>query len=226
MARSGRGGGVDGPAPATSQRRTPYESLKQAILRSELKPGQPLVETALATWLEVSRTPVREALNRLEQDGLVERGDRGLIVRHRSPEEILDIYEARIALEGTVGRTAADRRTEYDLRLLWRIVEKTSSAVRGDEARMELNREFHQAMWRASHNESLIDLLERLDLHLARYPATTLSYPGRWDQAGKEHIALVQAVEDRDGELARQISLQHFTTARDIRLKLWDDDDS
>jgi DNA-binding GntR family transcriptional regulator len=224
MARGIRGGGADGTVavPEATERRTPYESLKQAILRSELGPGQPLVETALATWLQVSRTPVREALNRLEQDGLVERGDRGLVVRRRSPEEILDIYEARVALEGAVGRTAADRRTEYDLRTLRRIVEQTEVVGDDDDARMEINREFHRAMWRASHNESLMDLLERLNLHLARYPATTLSFPGRWKQATKEHVTLVKAVEDRDGELAREISLRHFTAARDIRLKLWD----
>jgi DNA-binding FadR family transcriptional regulator len=80
-------------------------------------------------------------------------------------------------------------------------------------------------MWHASHNESLRDLLERLNLHLARYPATTLSYPGRWTEAKKEHIALVDAVEARDGASAYTISHTHFTKARDIRLRLWDDSD-
>lgn len=197
--------------------------LKLAILRGEYAPGQALVETALAAKLQVSRTPVREALNRLEQDGLVVRADRGLEVRERSPEEILDIYQARIALETAVGRAAAERRTEYDLRLLQRLVEQMGGVHSRDE-QAESNRQFHRAMWRASHNEALSDLLWRMDLHLARYPATALSYPGRWETAVLEHAALVDAVERRDVARAGDLALVHFTEARDIRLKLWGDD--
>jgi DNA-binding GntR family transcriptional regulator len=197
--------------------------VKQAIIRGELEPGQQLVETALAEWCQVSRTPIREALSRLVQDGLAERSDRGLIVRRRSPEEILDIYETRIVLEATVGRFAAERRTEFDVRTLRRLMERAREVTADDERKVEVNRLFHQAMWRASHNESLLDLLERLNLHLARYPATTLSYPGRWEQAKSEHAAIVDAVESRDEAKAYELALAHFTRARDIRLQLWDD---
>jgi DNA-binding GntR family transcriptional regulator len=209
--------------PAASGRAAPYEMVKQAIIRGELEPGQQLVETALAEWCQVSRTPVREALSRLVQDGLAERSDRGLIVRRRSPEEILDIYETRIVLEATVGRVAAERRTEFDVRTLRRLLERAHEVTADDERKVEVNRQFHQAMWRASHNESLLDLLERLNLHLARYPATTLSYPGRWEQAKSEHAAIVDAVEARDEAKAYELALAHFTQARDIRLRLWDD---
>jgi DNA-binding GntR family transcriptional regulator len=209
--------------PVTSGRAAPYEMVKQAIIRGELEPGQQLVETALAEWCQVSRTPIREALSRLVQDGLAERSDRGLIVRRRSPEEILDIYETRIVLEATVGRFAAERRTEFDVRTLRRLMERAREVTADDERKVEVNRLFHQAMWRASHNESLLDLLERLNLHLARYPATTLSYPGRWEQAKSEHAAIVDAVESRDEAKAYELALAHFTRARDIRLQLWDD---
>ncbi|MBO0826374.1 MAG: GntR family transcriptional regulator, partial [Streptosporangiales bacterium] len=110
--------------------------LKQAILKGELEPGQPLVETALAAWCEVSRTPIREALTRLEQDGLVDRTDRGLVVRQRSPEEILDIYETRLALEATAGRMAAERRTAHDLRLLKRLLQRCEEISVKDSAGM------------------------------------------------------------------------------------------
>jgi DNA-binding GntR family transcriptional regulator len=196
--------------------------LKQAILQGELAPSQPLVENDLAEWCQVSRTPIREALTRLEQDGLIERADRGLIVRERSPEDILDIYETRIALEATVARVAAERRTEYDLRSMRRVLDQSRATSRGNVDRVELNRQFHRTIWVASHNESLIDLLERLNLHLARYPATTLSFPGRWKQALDEHQALVDAIEHRDGARASSVALTHFTEARDIRIKLWD----
>src|ERR1700754_1808293 len=90
--------------PADDRQPTPYERLKQAILDGELVPGQQLVEISLAQWCQVSRTPIREALSRLEQDGLALRTDRGLVVRERSPEEILDIYDTRIVLEAMAAR--------------------------------------------------------------------------------------------------------------------------
>lgn len=219
----GNGRTPRGLVPAASGRTAPYEMLKQAILRGELEPGQQLVETALAEWCQVSRTPIREALTRLMQDGLAERSDRGLIVKRRSPEEILDIYETRIVLEATVGRVAAERRTEHDVRGLRRLVERAREVSADDDRKVDVNRQFHKAMWHASHNDSLLDLLERLNLHLARYPATTLSYPGRWEEAKQEHSAIVDAVEARDEVKAYQLALAHFTRARDIRLQLFDD---
>lgn len=212
------------PAPSLStERATPYEMLKQAILRGDLEPGQPLVETVLATWCNVSRTPIREALMRLEQDGLTERSDRGLIVRRRSPEEILDIYDIRIVLEATASRMAAERRTEHDVRALRRLIVHSQNITADDDRKVEINRMLHRAIWHASHNESLIDLLERLNLHLTRYPETTLSYRDRWEEAKKEHVALVDAVEDRDSARSYEVAHTHFTKARDIRLRLWDD---
>ena len=200
----------------------PYELIKQAILKGELVPGQSLVESVLAATCQVSRTPIREALTRLEQDGLISRSDRGLIVRERSPEEILDIYQARIVLEGTAAAIASERRNEHDVRILRSLVKQTDQVDSGDDdAKVEINRAFHRAVWAASHNDCLLDLLERLDLHLGRYPATTLSFPGRWEEAKQEHVTLVDAVESRDGVKARDTALSHFTKARDIRLQLW-----
>jgi DNA-binding GntR family transcriptional regulator len=214
--RKGNGGAVDGRLP-------PYERIKQAIVSGEFGPGSALVETTLAAWCEVSRTPIREALLRLEQDGLVDRNDRGLVVRERSPEQILDIYETRIALEATAGRLAADRRTDHDLRLLRRLLALGEQTPAADAAAMvEVNRGFHRAVWRASHNESLIDLLDRLELHLARYPGTTLAVPGRWKAARHQHELLVEAIAARDATAAHELARVHFHEARDIRLDLFE----
>lgn len=202
---------------------TPYQRLKDAIRSGDLQPGQQLVESALAEWCEVSRTPIREALSKLQHDGLVERSDRGLVVRERGPEEVLDIYETRIALEGTAARLAAERRSSHDLMLLRRALTRLEMVTDGDvEAMVDTNRQFHNAVWRASRNVSLIDLLERLDLHLARYPATTLASPGRWVRSTEQHRALVEAILARASDTAEKIALDHFTEARDIRLTLFD----
>lgn len=229
MATDRRRGGT---SPATSKRgappsamRTPerkvspYDKIKDAIATGELLPGTPLVEVALAEWCQVSRTPVREALMRLEQDGLVMRSDRGLVVRERSQEEILDIYEVRVILEGTAARMAAARRSAVDLINLRRAIEEMTKVELGDERAMAAtNRSFHHVLWRATHNESLIDLLARLDFHVARYPATTLSQPGRWEEAIKEHWEIVAAVEARNEEKAEDLARRHFSKARDLRL--------
>lgn len=203
---------------------TPYQRLKEAIRAGDLIPGQQLVESVLAEWCEVSRTPIREALSKLQHDGLVERNDRGLVVRERSPEEVLDIYETRIALEGTAARMAAERRNSHDLILLRRAMARLDGLTTEDvDAMVRANRQFHTAVWRASHNTSLIDLLERLDLHLVRYPAATLESPGRWERSNDQHRAILDALEARDGDRAEKCAIAHFTEARDIQLALFDE---
>jgi DNA-binding GntR family transcriptional regulator len=203
---------------------TPYQRLKEAIRTGDLIPGQQLVESVLADWCEVSRTPIREALSKLQHDGLVERNDRGLVVRERSPEEILDIYETRIALEGTAARMAAERRNSHDLILLRRAMTRLDTMDTDDvDAMVRANRQIHTAIWRASHNTSLVDLLERLDLHLVRYPAGTLESPGRWQRSNEQHRAIVDAIEARDSDGAEKCAIAHFTEARDIQLALFDE---
>lgn len=202
----------------------PYERIKTAIFDSTLEPGQPLVEKSIAEWCGVSRTPVREALLRLEQDGVVVRGPRGLIVRERSPEEILDLYETRIVLEATAARVAAERHTRLDRIRLEQLLEETSVEDEQDGAEMaRLNRRFHEGIWNASHNAPLLDLLTRLNFHLARYPATTLRYPGRWEEGLREHGMLIQAILEKDTDRASELAERHFTAALDIRLKLWEE---
>jgi DNA-binding GntR family transcriptional regulator len=207
---------------SAQERQMPYDMLKRAILSGELAPGQPLVETALAEWCGVSRTPIREALTRLEQDGLVHHSEGGLVVRVRSPEEILDIYDTRIVLEAKVGKVAAERRTDHDVRMLSYALQRGKETDASDPAAMvEANELFHRMVWRASHNEALVDLLQRLNLHLGRYPETTLTAPGRWAQALEEHTELAEAIEQRRGDDAYDIAQRHFESARDIRLALF-----
>lgn len=205
------------------QAESPYERIKQAILDGTFEPGFALVESAVAEWCGVSRTPVREALSRLEQDGLVNRTERGMTVRLRTPEEILDIYEVRIDLETTAARMAAIRHTRLDQVRLERLTALAESSDESDgQALAVRNREFHRGVWLASHNEALIDLLDRLNLHLLRYPITTLTAPQRWEDALREHRELVAAIVARDSKRAEEVAKHHFIVARDIRLSLWE----
>ena len=217
--------GADQPQERGGRRPSPYEKIRDAILDGTLNPGAPLVESSIAEWCGVSRTPVREALTRLEQDGLVERSDRGLVIRQRSPEQILDIYETRIVLESTAAKVAAARHNSFDQMRLETLMAAAEAADLNDSDQLVTrNRDFHRGVWRASHNETLIDLLQRLDMHLTRYPATTLAYTGRWAEALEQHRALVEAILRRDGKAAAEIADRHFSQARDIRLTLWKND--
>ncbi|MBB4933033.1 DNA-binding GntR family transcriptional regulator [Lipingzhangella halophila] len=199
-----------------------YERLRTAIISGEWESGAQLPELTLAEHYGVSRTPIREALRRLEQDGLVERADRGMRVRGRSPEEILEIYEVRIVLEGAVASAAAKRRTEIDLIRLRRAAEAMAEVDSTDAYAMATaNRAFHETMWQASHNRTLIDLLTRLNDHLARYPATTLTRSGRWESALAEHGAILAAIENQRPEEAAECAERHMAAARDIRLDMY-----
>ncbi len=203
-----------------------YEQIRDEIVSGELAAGATLVETVLATRYGTSRTPIREALRRLEQDGLVERAARGLRVRHRSVEEILEIYEVRIQLEAAAARAAAERHTQLDLMRIRRGHDQMTAADVTDPTTMAtMNRRFHESIWTASHNATLFDLLTRLHSHLTRYPATTLTRPGRWKTALAEHEQIIEAVTARDTDTAARLAEEHMTEARDIRLQMYSDED-
>jgi DNA-binding GntR family transcriptional regulator len=202
-----------------------YDRLYDDLIAGEWDDA-PLVEATLATHYGTSRTPVREALRRLEQDGLVERSTRSLRVRARSPEEILEIYDARIALEGLAARAAAQQRGPLDVARMRRAAAAFRAADPADpRALAATNRRFHEAAWNAGHSSTLIDLLARLQGHLRRYPESTLSVPGRREQSLAEHGELIALIEARDGEAARRLAETHMAEARDIRLRMFIDAD-
>lgn len=199
-----------------------YERLRELIFSNELEAGEALTEATLASRLGVSRTPIREGLTRLEQDGLVERFARGVRVKERSPEEILEIYEVRITLEEAAARGAASRRTELDLSRLEAIHDEMAGLPGSDSAgRVAWNNRFHEALWRASHNATLEDVITRLISRLRRYPQTTLTFPGRWERVLVEHGQLIAAIRKQDPDQAAAIAAGHMTAARDTRLRMY-----
>jgi DNA-binding GntR family transcriptional regulator len=199
-----------------------YEKLRNLIVSGELAPGVHLVETSLAETLGVSRTPIRESLSRLEQDGLVERGSRGLEVRRRSPAEILEIYEVRIVLEGMASQLAAERHSDVDRIRIAAELARLEASRKDDSQAFTANQNFHRAIWVSSHNRTLIDLLDRVSVHLFRYPFSTYQMVGRGEASLTEHKELADAIFRRDGELAARIASHHMIAARTIRLEMWE----
>jgi len=199
-----------------------YNKLREMIITGVLPVGAPLTEPALARQFRVSRTPIREALRRLQQDGLIERGSRRMQVRGLSAEETLEIYDVRIMLETLAARAAAERRTEWDLMKLEQVHASMIAAIPDDPYRLvRYNRTFHETVWAMSHNGTLVDLLSRLHAHLIRYRETTLTYRDRWGHVLEEHRNLVEAIRVGDRATAGQIAEQHMVAARHVRMQMY-----
>lgn len=200
---------------------TVYLELRTQIVSGALPPGSPLREAAVAGRFGVSRTPVREALRRLEQDRLLVPGARGMEVRATGPQEVIQVYDMRILLEAEAASQAARSRTVADLIQLEGLLARDRSLDGPDDAtRSRTNLEFHAAMWEATHNAVLIDLMQRLTIHLVAVPHSTLSVAGRWAQSLDEHAQMIEAVRDQDEAAARDLASAHMITARQIRLEL------
>jgi DNA-binding GntR family transcriptional regulator len=201
---------------------TIHAELRAEILHGSHAPGTAFKEVALAERFGVSRTPVREALGRLAQEGLLERGVRGLQVRNIDPEQLMQVYDLRILLEGQAALEAAATRTEMDLIRLEGLVERDRALPDpDDQTRLRTNIEFHSALWTAAHNPILKDLLDRLSTHQIHAPSSTLSVGARWADSLDEHAEMVRLIRNRDGAAAQEAMRRHMGEARRIRLSLF-----
>jgi DNA-binding GntR family transcriptional regulator len=203
-------------------RQSPYELLRDEITAGRLAPGAPLLEVALADRLEVSRTPIREALRRLEQDGLAARAGRGLVVREQSLEEIVDTFEVRTVLEALAARSAASRHTTLDMARIQEAHDAMEAMDPATVTPLEMDRVFrgfHGAVWAASHNTALVDLLERLVAIVIRLPASAEAYIAPWSVILEEHRLLVDTIRSRDAEASWAMGMAHMAAARRRELK-------
>ncbi|HEY0214765.1 MAG TPA: GntR family transcriptional regulator, partial [Cellulomonas sp.] len=164
-----------------------------------------------------SRTPVREALARLEQDGLLERVPRGYRVRSGTPEDVLDLYDARTALEGVSAAAAADRRTALELARLESLHADAATADPDEQRR--LNALWHEALWVASHNATVTGLLVRLTAQLRIDDGTRTEAADDLAATHVEHGAVLDAVRRRGPEAARAAIGAHLERSRDLRLR-------
>jgi DNA-binding GntR family transcriptional regulator len=200
-----------------------YDALKKGILSGELQPGTTLREEELARRHQVSRTPVREALSRLETEGLAARYQgSGLLVSELGQDDIVDLYVLRESLEGLAARLAASRRTEIDLARLDVISELSQQAIaQADVARVaKLNAEFHFLLWRIAGNRPLSRAITGVHEAVQRFQHNTLAYPGRLEQSVQEHAEMIEAIRQRDHVTAEQIAIEHVRQARNIRIAL------
>ena len=195
------------------------EAIREAIKNGTLQPRERLMEIQLADDLGVSRTPVREALRKLEQEGFIVMVPRkGAYVSDLSMKDVADVFEIRAALEGLAGALAAERITDEELELMERmLVEKGEAINQNDiDKLVEADTKFHEAMYMASRNERLSTIISNLREQIQRFRLTSLSVPGRREDSLKEHRQLLESIQSRDIQLARQLAQEHIENAETV----------
>jgi DNA-binding GntR family transcriptional regulator len=192
------------------------DRLRLAIIRGQLEPGQKMPERELTKWLEVSRTPIREALRKLEIEGLVvSYPHRGYFVRNPSFEEAKQAYETRRILDRACCELAAERANEIDVGALKQAIRKAQEAVEaGDrDAVLSCNRDFHHGLARAAHN----DFLERQWASMWAFAdllrGQGWEHPSRMENWHQEHAALLDAIVERDAKKAHDLADEHVRLA-------------
>jgi DNA-binding GntR family transcriptional regulator len=204
-----------------------YEELKNAIVDLRLAPGEPLREATLADRLGVSKTPIREALTRLEQEGLVETTSfKGAAVTGYSRQDLLDIYELRELLENAAVRAAAESMSDAGRARLDRISRDSRRLLGGQDRRGQdtgklaaLLTEFDVVLFEQVRNHRIQVLIENLRDHLTRIGHLTAEIPGRIDASVDEHEKIVEAIAARDPELAERYMREHIRSVRDDQLR-------
>ena len=213
--------GSSDPVRQASRADQVYERILQAIRSGRYQPGERIREAEVAGWLEVSRTPVREALRRLESDGLLTvESWRGVVVSYLNRQQVSELYAMREVLEGAAARMAARHIDEAEIELLVLLTEQSEEAVEDPQRLAKLNRKLHQTIYVAAHNQYLLQTLKQQENAIALLRGTTFSLPGRAETAAREHRAIVDAICNRDADAAEVAARIHIANAQRARLRL------
>ncbi len=195
-----------------------YESLHQAIARGDLRPGERINMDELARNLGVSKIPIREAVKRLESDGLlVSRVHSGVTVAAVDVTEMKGVFLAREAIEALVAELAAERISEELLRELERVQQAMRDALAGGEIELmaELNSEFHRGLAQAGGYRILGELTEQLLLTIRRHRITAPMDEQNWQSVVVEHDAILDALRRRDPQAASAAARAHISSQAD-----------
>ncbi|HEY9550578.1 MAG TPA: GntR family transcriptional regulator [Kiloniellaceae bacterium] len=198
-----------------------YQGLLAAIAEGRLKPGERVRETALAEELGISRTPIREALQRLARDGLVQLDARsGARVAELSLAAIQELYDLREILEGSTARLAALGATANDLQRLDAILAKEAAHLDNPPALAKLNKLYHRTLCEAANNRYLTSAVATFSTTLLLLGPTTLAAHHRADESHREHRLIVEAIVKGDADGAEALMRGHIHRARQIRIAM------
>lgn len=196
-----------------------YGLILDAIDSGIYRPGARLVESELAERFGVSRTPIREALQRLETQSLLTRDGRSLIVASLDHAQTAELYAVRQELEALAARLAAQHAAEEEVQVLRDMVAADHALLDDPPALSRANRRFHHQIHLASHNRYLVQQLDLVYRSMTLMTRTSLAAQGRGEAALREHAAIVDAIAERDGDRAAQVLRDHLSIAFVVRLK-------
>ena len=195
-----------------------YSLILSAIDDGTYRPGDRLVESELAERFGVSRTPVREALQRLETQSMLTRDGRSLIVATLDHNQLAELYTVRTELEALAARLAARHATREEVRVLGQMVEDDLRVVDDPQALSRANRRFHHQIHLASHNRYLVQQLDIVHRTMALMARTSLAAEGRGLRSLSEHREIVEAIASGDADAAEKALRHHISTAFETRL--------
>jgi len=201
------------------QNKDAYELVLEAIDSGVYHPGDRLVESELAERFGVSRTPVREALQRLETQSILVRDGRSMVVASLDHDQLGELYAVRAQLEGLAAQLAAQHAAPEEIRILQEMVAQDEAIVNDPSALARANRRFHRQIHLASHNRYLIRQLESVHRTMALLTTTSLAAKGRGVDAVAEHKLIVDAIAKRDMAAADSALRDHISMAYETRLK-------
>jgi DNA-binding GntR family transcriptional regulator len=200
---------------------TAYAVLREAIVTNTLKPGTRLRADDLAKKLGVSKTPVREALRKLQAEDLITvQPGNALTVKSISEEQLFEIYYTREALEGMAARLAAENSGQIELAKLRAIVAELPGAAGNLKQFRQLSAELQLAVFRSARNDTIYRLLRHLQEQIGQFGGTTLTQPGRAKEVVAYAKALVAAIEKRDGDAAERIARENRRRTLELRIKM------
>jgi DNA-binding GntR family transcriptional regulator len=199
-----------------------YRFIRSAIQGGHLEPGERLREIELAKQIGLSRTPIREALSRLETEGLVAHdATRGVVVAELDYSMVTELYYMREVLEGTAARLVAQHASDVEISILDDLCQQYEAAL-GDEAALTAsNRRFHDTLYRCSHNRYLLNMVTVLHdaLSLLGGSGTTLGNAERAAETLREHREVVAAIRARDADAAERALRSHIRAAQKVRMQ-------
>lgn len=190
-----------------------FDYMKNAIITGELKPGERLMEVQLAEKLGVSRTPVREAIRKLELEGLVVMVPRkGAYVSDLDTKDLLNVLEIRSSLEGLAASLAAERITDEELKDLNSIVNEfyKSIEINDHEALVKSDKAFHDLIFAASRNDKLVQIMNNLQEHVHRFRVRYINEERKSKKIYQEHKKILESLEDRNADNARRWAEKHI----------------
>ena len=209
------------PQPRNTGAHVVYSKLKRQILNLELKPGERIYEPAMATALQVSRTPLREAIRRLISESLLEQQPTGGVMVPALDEKVIsELYDVRAALESLMAREACAKASSADLDELRGIVARNAAMVEFADEAMKYGVALHAAIARIAGNSWAQRFHEQIASQVERYRYFTNNAPERRDEALANHRLLVEAIASKDAEKAAKVAFDHVIGARDETLRV------